>query len=523
MLAPATRNIRLAKQMLLLLTLAPCRQQRSKTLLISYDRCDGCGRMSEPRTFLDGRVALHAEDCREVLRRMADNSVDSVVTDPPYHLTSIVKRFGSENANQVKSNMDTPIDKPFAGQNAMQFKRLSTGFMGKQWDGGDIAFQTDLWAEVLRVLKPGGYIMAFSGCRTYHRMACAIEDAGFITHPMFAWVFGSGFPKAHNLSKQLDKMAGAEREVVGKSNRHVSGKLNQRTEGLCGSSTFAETIGMGAYESVPFTDAAREWDGWFYGTQSLKPAIEPVYFGQKPFERGLNGAQNVVKWGVGAINVGACRVGIDGGTLRSHQEPYGPDGRADQGGAQNWRTGHNVVELNDGRWPANLIHDGSDEVLACFPETVPFSKQVIDHPPGNNSLSKGCDSPYVSQRNADNGGSAASFFYTAKADADDRLGSKHPTVKPLDLIQYLVRLTTPKNGLCLDLFAGTGTTGEACFREGFRAILIEREAEYIGDIERRMSLVMSGPVTRAHSGMKARGRLRDDGPLFFYPLPYSSS
>ena len=165
--------------------------------------------MIEPRTFLDGRVTLHAGDCREVLRGMEDNSVDSVVTDPPYHLISIVKRFGGRNAAPVKE-----YDPSVYGGAGNPFKRGAIGFMGKQWDGGDIAFQTDLWAEVLRVLKPGGYIMAFSGCRTYHHMACAIEDAGFITHPFFAWAFGSGFPKAHNLSKQLDKMAGASREKV---------------------------------------------------------------------------------------------------------------------------------------------------------------------------------------------------------------------------------------------------------------------------------------------------------------------
>ena len=167
-----------------------------------------------------------------------------------------------------------------------------------------------------------------------------------------------------------------------------------------------------------------------------------------------------------------------------------------------------------GRWPANLIHDGSDEVLACFPETG-ASPPVGSMGGGSNKHSVYGDFAGERHQNGHgDSGSAARFFYTAKADADDRLGSRHPTVKPLDLIQYLVRLVTPKGGVCLDLFAGTGTTGEACFREGFRTILIERESEYIADIERRMSLVMEGPVTRAHSGMKARGRPRDDGPLF---------
>jgi 16S rRNA G966 N2-methylase RsmD len=678
--------------------------------------------MSEPWTFFDGRVVLHAGDCRDVLRGMADNSVDSVVTDPPYHLTSIVKRFGSENAKPVKSNLEQPANKNLENINAGAFRRLSKGFMGKQWDGGDIAFQPELWAEVLRVLKPGGYIMAFSGCRTYHRMACAIEDAGFITHPMFCYAFGSGFPKAHNLSKQIDKMEGVER----KSSYIPNGLNNTHGDGWGG--------GNGGLEP-PVTDAAREWDGWFYGTQSCKPSfepilcgskpfndctsekfmvefsilmeallwliapakfveyistnshadqggsvrwialinralsleepsdlmatfpspeaastflsivllwnaildasslntstsitktetgliiglktleswisaimpesfieavirqngvwlvaldvelqsnvshvfspniqqhsaavsaiansarqilftlaniaaessflqpslvgdivrdparimperrsvdLEPVYFGQKPFERGLNGAQNVMKWGVGAINVGACKVA--GSKPNTTRGAGGQNGRYGPLGAMG-----RIIDDGLGRWPANLIHDGSEEVLACFPETGDWGQ------PTNHSKFSGFEhSDSGSKNNIGFGdsGSAARFFasfpqdgvrcifYTSKAGVNDRLGSSHPTVKPLDLIQYLVRLITPKNGVCLDLFAGSGTTGEAAFREGFRSILIEREAEYIKDIERRMSLVMEGPDTRAYASMKARNKPRDDGPLF---------
>ena len=491
--------------------------------------------MSAPRTFLDGRVTLHAGDCREVLREMGDNSVDSVVVDPPYHLTSIVKRFGR---SQMESGGEQPPNR------GAQYKRLSRGFMSKTWDGGDIAFQPELWAEVLRVLKPGGYIMAFSGCRTYHRMACAIEDAGFVTHPMFAWVTGQGFPKAYNLSKQLDKMAGAEREVVAPA-PYKRGRATQ---------SYSETRRVShdyppLQITAPATDAAREWDGWFYGTQSLKPAIEPVYFGQKPFERGFNGAQNVMKWGVGAINVGGCKIPCS--DLPEDRKRHG-GGVVGNGSSYELPDSHG--ELGPSRWPANLIHDGSDEVLACFPETtsnkgtlrsnVPITNIAIAPERQSGTILSDGDSgsaarffasfPQEDVSYVPNGknnvygqnmgggyhpgfkdsGSVARLFYTSKADKDDRLGSRHPTVKPLDLIQYLVRLVTPQNGVCLDLFAGTGTTGEACFREGFRAILIEREAEYIGDIERRMSLVMSGPVTRANAGMKARGRPRDDGPLF---------
>ena len=312
--------------------------------------------------------------------------------------------------------------------------------------------------------------------------------------------------------------------------------------------------------TAPATDAAREWDGWFYGTQSLKPAIEPVYFGQKPFSE-KTGAANVLRWGTGAINVGGCKV--------AHSEECKPMRAQDTVESIIKQSGRHeaTTELKpDGRWPANLIHDGSDEVLACFPETgessggtgpasrnwhgdghtvganlsgatgglgdsgsaarffASFSQDVVQYVPNGKNDIYG-DGMGGGGDKSPRGGSSANYFasfpqdakrifYTSKADADDRLGSKHPTVKPLDLIQYLVRLVTPKNGLCLDLFAGTGTTGEACFRAGFPAILIEREAEYVKDIERRMSLVMSGPNERANVGMKARGRPRDDGPLF---------
>lgn len=459
--------------------------------------------MNKARSFLDGRVVLHAGDCRDVLKELAENSVDSVVTDPPYHLTSIVKRFGASSAAAAKHGTDGA------------FVRASGGFMGKQWDGGDIAFRTELWAEVLRVLKPGGYIMAFSGCRTYHRMACAIEDAGFVTHPMFAWIFGSGFPKAHSVSKQIDKSAGVRREVVCRSLRHLP---KTKFDGLNGGA-FQENPGMGEFITAPATPAASEWDGWFYGTQSLKPALESIYFGQKPFSE-KTGAANVLRWGTGAVNIDACRIGMNGGN------------KSISGGPSNGIYGHGLNKgfiyervPGLGRWPANLITDGSEEVLACFPESDANGYRANDSQQ-TGAIFGSCGKVQVGERGYDDSGSAARFFasfpqedvqrirYGSKADSDDRAGSRHPTVKPLALIQYLVRLITPPNGGCLDLFAGTGTTAEAAYREGFRTILIEREAEYIADIERRMSLVMDGPETRSVAGMKARGRPVDNGPLF---------
>lgn len=448
--------------------------------------------------FLNGKVTLLCGDCLDILPSLSENSIDSVCCDPPYHLTNNI------GTRSPLPGQYTPIGQP---------KAPKGGFMGKQWDGGDIAFRPEVWREVFRMLKPGAYIVAFSSSRTYHHMAVAIESVGFITHPLIGWVTGQGFPKAHSVSKHIDRMAGVEREIVGKSARHVSGKPEQKTAGLCDSSTFAETIGMGAFVTAPATDAARQWEGWFYGTQSLKPALEPIYVGQKPFEKGLNGTQNILKWGTGAINVDGCRVEVSPDD-KNHAPPSVPykNGIALPTGNSKGRPVENLRAI--GRWPANLIHDGSEEVLAGLPETQsgdlkPYREQH------QNRSSYGFDRDKTFERNGDSG-SAARFFYTNKADSDDRLGSKHPTVKPLDLIQYLVRLVTPPKGLCLDLFAGTGTTGEAAFRDGMRAVLIEREAEYQDDIRRRMALVLSGPDERAREAIKARmkDKPRDDGPLF---------
>jgi site-specific DNA-methyltransferase (adenine-specific) len=374
------------------------------------------------RSFLDGRVILHCGDCLDALAAMPENSVDSVVCDPPYHLTSIVKRFGTEGAAEAKSGATGA------------FKRASAGFMGKQWDGGDIAFQPSTWAAVLRVLKPGGYLLAFASTRGIWRMGVAIEDAGFINHPMFGWIFGSGFPKATRVK-------------------------------------------------------ADGYEGFRYGGQASKPAIEPIYMGQKPFSE-ATGTANILRWGTGAVNIDGCRVGE--GVLRSTGN--GQRERSDGYGMQGGIIGGSEL----GRWPANVIHDGSEEVLAAFDE---FGVRTSGSWDGQRTKDKenavyGKFGTDADAPTAGSSGSAARFFYSAKADAEDRLGSKHPTVKPLDLMQYLVRLVTPPGGTVLDCFAGTGTTGEAAFREGMKAILIEREPEYQDDIARRMELAQN-PTKRA--------------------------
>jgi DNA modification methylase len=403
--------------------------------------------------FLGGRVALHPGDCRERIKALPDASIDSVVTDPPYALVSIGKRFGKAGA--------APAKVPEGGSGA--YARASAGFMGQVWDTGETAFAMEFWREVLRVLKPGGHLVAFSGTRTYHRMVVAIEDAGFEIRDQLAWTYGSGFPKSHDVSKAIDRHNGDERPVIGRerlANDIRGGALLDAAH-----DDERPAFERDVTSAASITSAA--WEGW--GT-ALKPAWEPIVLARKPLAGTV--AENVLAHGTGALNVDGCRVGDE---VRVNV-PGSTNERVAMGGG--WREDAQPTPAI-GRWPANIVHDGSEGVVAAFPDDV------------------------------------ARFFYTAKADAHDRIGSKHPTVKPVDLMQWLVRMITPPGGTVLDPFAGTGTTGEAAWREGFSAILIEREPDYQADIARRMALAVAGPSERKGESIKARGRLEvDAGPLF---------
>jgi site-specific DNA-methyltransferase (adenine-specific) len=383
---------------------------------------------------------LYRGNCLNTLQLLDDNSVDSIVTDPPYGL----------------------------------------GFMGKRWDY-DLPSET-IWRECLRVLKPGGHLLAFAGTRTQHRMAVRIEDAGFEIRDMIAWVYGSGFPKSLDVSKALDKAAGAEREVT------------------CGAATAA-------------------WQGW--GT-ALKPALEPITVARKPLIGTV--AANVLAHGTGALNIDGCRVGW-------------PDGE----------TVERAAPSQLGRWPANLIHDGSDEVLAAFPQapgqvadvsaTAPspktsnvYGRLAHEGEPSANSdnLGRVGFKMKPGTRRLDSG-SAARFFYCAKAsksdrdagleDAPDRIlamsnqakaqvergvmhqgeggmntakvrKNNHPTVKPTELMRYLCRLVTPPGGVVLDPFMGSGSTGKAAMLEGFRFIGGEMSPEYLAVAEARIAAAL---------------------------------
>jgi site-specific DNA-methyltransferase (adenine-specific) len=502
--------------------------------------------------FLNGKVALHAGDCREVLADMPECSFDSCVTDPPYHLTSINKRYAS--AESMHTNH--PV-----------YNRHARGFMGQGWDGGDVAFRPETWAAVYRVLKPGGYVLAFGGTRTYHRMACAIEDAGFDVRDMVSWLYGSGFPKSHDVSKgidrrkdwsalpQLQQAIGTARRGLGISQSEVARRMGlippdedlggggfmwfetgmrmptreqwprlKATLGIgddfdqcfemaereitgtveewSNRSNYALTSADGFRRDTPATDAAREWQGW--GT-ALKPALEPICMARKPLSEGTVAA-NVLRWGTGAINVGGCRVATDEEARPRHNKAR-----------DEFFSGKKPITQipfeNGGRWPANVIHDGSEEVTAAFPD-APGQQRATDPEFERKAEVYGKFAGVTPFEPRGDSGSAARFFYSSKADADDRLGSRHPTVKPVDLMQYLVRLVTPKGGLVLDPFAGTGTTGEAAWREGMRAVLIEAEPEYQADIARRMALAFAGPDERLRESIKARGTPIDYGPLF---------
>lgn len=397
--------------------------------------------------------------------------VDAIVTDPPYHLTQVSRR-GSHRSNDPQ----TPFGRHRIGDK---------GFMGKQWDGGGVAFDSATWELAYELLKPGGHLLAFGGTRTYHRMVCAIEDAGFEIRDCIFWVYGSGFPKSLDVSKAIDKAAGVEREVIGAK---YSGCGNKRGTGFRHD---GDVDGLPVTE--PATDAARQWEGW--GT-ALKPAVEPIVVARKPLDGTV--AENVQAHGTGALNVDACRVAID---------PDVDDPRL--GGKGTWSSdkmaknvyeggyaGERVGSSPLGRWPANLVHDCSDEVVALFPHEAGAAAPVFKRNADKFRTAYGAFKGDVDEQGSTfrgDAGSAARFFYCSKTTQAERAASKHPTVKPLDLMRWLVRLVVPRGAIVMDPFAGSGSTVEACMLEQMQYIAIEREAEYVADIQARIDRVQ-GPL-----------------------------
>jgi site-specific DNA-methyltransferase (adenine-specific) len=422
---------------------------------------------------------LHGNNL-DILPTLADNSIDSIVTDPPYEL----------------------------------------GFMGKKWDSSGIAYSVELWQQCLRVLKPGGHLLSFGGTRTYHRVAVAIEDAGFELRDSIAWLYGSGFPKSLDVSKAIDKQAGAEREAVTEVISDIFGDQEVEKK-LANPGSTADRLAMGnnwqdnPVETKPATPEAQQWQGW--GT-ALKPAFEPVIVARKPIEGTV--ANNVLKWGTGGLNIDGSRIGTE--TISTHNAPKG----SFAGGEPDRGSDTSSYKEHTGRWPANIILDPyTAELLDEQSETLKSGKLKPDayqKERENSSIFAGAGVFDHKGYEADTGG-ASRFFYVAKASKRDRnegleeleettaadmvdrepdsagmnspragagrtSGAKnfHPTVKPTSLMEYLIKLVTPPNGTVLDPFTGSGSTGKAAILQGFDFIGIEMTEEYLPIIEGRL-------------------------------------
>lgn len=447
-------------------------------------------------------VDLILGDCLEVMATLPDNSVDTIITDPPYGLE----------------------------------------FMGKDWDKGVPG--VPFWAEMLRVAKPGACLMAMGGTRTYHRLASAIEDAGWRIIDMLEWLYGSGFPKSYDIGKGMDKAQGVERKVAykpiaypdsdcwGVPNRNKPGN----NWGVVGVDDSGKGKGQGVNGMTPYTlpatPEAQLWDGW--GT-ALKPAHEPICVAYKPREGTY--VENALKWGVAGLWIDGGRVGLNGEEPPTGSGNPCPDGNADMMSRALGNSGNKTSP--QGRFPANVIHDGSDEVLRGFPETTQIDKRKfkIARSPRNDGSGHiyGKDTRLEPGPAYNDSGSAARFFYCAKASRSERnaglegmeererkgqvsmpvvtngrgkeyeshgkeyerntsMQNHHPTVKPVSLMEYLVRLTrTPTGGVVLDPFMGSGTTGIACVNEGRDFIGIEQSEEYLEIAYRRIEYWQKQP------------------------------
>lgn len=385
-----------------------------------------------------GGMLIINGDCIEEMRKLDDNSVDSIVTDPPYEL----------------------------------------GFMGKSWDSTGIAYNIDVWREALRVLKPGGHMLAFGGTRTYHRMVCAIEDAGFEIRDQMQWLYGGGMPKSMDISKAIDKKLGVQGEVIGERR---FGKTSTGQASGWHTNNIAQTGKQAVF--APASDEATQWSGW--GT-ALKPANEPIVVARKPLSE-KTVADNVMRWGTGGINIDKGRIYRDpndrsGWSITGSKES---DNRA--------MSGKNYERIpkpdNDkGRFPANVLFDESAAaILDEQSGTLKSGSNCTRTKTGTFLEHGGLGKAGDMQTTYGDSGGASRFFYCSKASKKERGdGNVHPTVKPLKLMEYLVTLVTPPNGVVLDPFAGSGTTGIAAKNKGFGFVGIEQNDDYCEIARRRI-------------------------------------
>jgi DNA modification methylase len=388
-------------------------------------------------------------DCLDKLKELEDNSVDSIVTDPPYEL----------------------------------------GFMGKGWDSSGIAFNKEVWNECLRVLKPGGHLLAFGGTRTYHRMTVAIEDSGFEIRDCIFWCYGQGFPKSMDISKQIDKKLGAQREVIGKT--AGSGMTKSNVEQGAQNRNVTE---WDVYSNNPVTDEAKQWSG--YGT-ALKPAHEPIVMARKPLSE-KTVVDNVLKWGTGGINIDESRISTD--------EELGRDftnGKSDIFGGGSGIPGSVTSGNSNGRFPANIIFDEEagkmlDEQTGVLTSGFMKAGTIRKMSESDVNTYGHYDSDTSYRDTYGDSGGASRFFYCPKVSKSERnegldISNPHPTLKPVSLMRYLIRLVTPKGGTTLDPFMGSGSTGKAAVRGGFDFIGIEREDEYFKIAEARIEYEKNKP------------------------------
>jgi len=380
--------------------------------------------------FLSPEDSLNAQvfqgDALHLAGSLASDSIDAVITDPPYGLK----------------------------------------FMGKDWDHG-IPGQP-FWEEFLRTMKPGAHLLAFGGTRTHHRLTVAIEDAGFEIRDCLMWLYGSGFPKSLDVSKAIDKAAGAEREVVGPSTRHGGGNDNLYDYGKG-----LQTMGNGVVPDItaPATELAQQWDGW--GT-ALKPGWEPIIMARKPLGKNTVAA-NVLTYGTGAINIDGCRIG----------DEILPEQTAGQARIGTFERTDMVTPERVGRWPANVALD--ETAATMLDEQSGTSKSTKGKPRRPQAPGDGYGMTHTGAEYNDIGG-ASRFFYTAKASRKERgEGNNHPTVKPITLMRWLCRLVTPPGGTILDPFNGSGSTGCAAVLEGFRYLGFELDQDFVDISEQRIA------------------------------------
>lgn len=388
----------------------------------------------------------------ELLKTLDADSVDSIVTDPPYGLS----------------------------------------FMSKKWDY-DVP-SVDFWREAFRVLKPGGHVLSFGGTRTYHRLVVAIEDAGFEIRDQIQWLYGSGFPKSQDVSKQIDKQAGAKRERgpidPARAGRLVNQSGDYETDSGWSAGNRSITI------DPPATEAAKLWQGW--GT-ALKPANEPICVARKPLEKGLTVAANVLKWGTGAINIDASRV--EGIAETPFGKQVGTDSKNGNGKTHGKMERTEFTPHTQGRWPANIILD--EEAAKALDEQSGILKSgslAPGHKRGDgtgNSLMGGGGT--ITKQYGNDSGGASRFFYVAKASKRERnagletQANIHPTVKPIKLMEYLIKLVTPKDGTVLDPFMGSGTTGVAAARLNVNFVGMELDESYFQIAKARIEHASTAP------------------------------